>query len=202
MHACTHRTAVVVIPPRDVWPSIQHLRKQFDRQYRRWMPHITMIYPFRPREEFDALAPRFAEITARFAPFDLTLREIRFFRHRGQRYTLWLRPEPEEPLIRLQEALQPLVPECNHVQRYPGGFTPHLSIGQAHGQAERDARLAYVRKYWKPLTFSVTAISFIWRNPPPDDIFRIGCQVDLGKASTSLPGCIPPENPYYQPDAL
>lgn len=42
----THQTAVVVIPPEDVWPSIQAIRREHDRKIRRWMPHITLIEPF------------------------------------------------------------------------------------------------------------------------------------------------------------
>ncbi len=200
MSTCTHRTAVVIIPPREVWAPIQHLRRQFDRQYRRWMPHITMIYPFRPPSEFDRLVPVFAPVVAAFPFFDVTLREVYYFRHRNQRYTLWLKPEPAETLVHLQDAIQRLVPACNHVQRYPGGFTPHLSIGQAHGRTHLEQRLQYVRHYWKPITFTVTALYFIWRNDPPDDVFRIGCQIPLGESSLRLTRCIPSENPYYQPE--
>ena len=49
----THKTAVVIIPPEDVWDPIQKIREKYDRQFRRWMPHITLIYPFRPFEEFE-----------------------------------------------------------------------------------------------------------------------------------------------------
>ena len=44
MDSATHTTAVVVIPPDDAWPPIQALRQRYDRQFRRWMPHITLLY--------------------------------------------------------------------------------------------------------------------------------------------------------------
>src|SRR5262249_27220192 len=53
----THTTAVVVIPPADAWPPIQALRERYDRQFRRWMPHITLLYPFRPRAAWPAIIP-------------------------------------------------------------------------------------------------------------------------------------------------
>jgi hypothetical protein len=45
----THKTAVVIIPPEALWAPIQAVRKEHDRQFRRRMPHISLIYPFRPK---------------------------------------------------------------------------------------------------------------------------------------------------------
>ena len=52
----THTTALVTIPPAKSWPSIQAIREEHDRKIRRWMPHITLIYPFLPRQRFEAIA--------------------------------------------------------------------------------------------------------------------------------------------------
>ena len=57
----THKTAVVVIPPDDLWAPIQALRKQYDRHFRRWMPHITLLYPFRPPASIERVAPILAQ---------------------------------------------------------------------------------------------------------------------------------------------
>jgi hypothetical protein len=48
MSNLTHTTAVVVIPPAEVWLPIQALRQQHDRQHRRWMLHITMYCARKP----------------------------------------------------------------------------------------------------------------------------------------------------------
>ena len=63
MHQKTHQTAVVIIPPKEIWASIQLIRQQHDTNYRRWMPHITLMYPFRPRAEFDLVAKSNLPIT-------------------------------------------------------------------------------------------------------------------------------------------
>jgi len=42
----TYTTAVVLIPPEDVWEPIQKLRRVYDRHFDRWMPHLTLLYPF------------------------------------------------------------------------------------------------------------------------------------------------------------
>ncbi|RMF87842.1 MAG: 2'-5' RNA ligase family protein [Nitrospinota bacterium] len=175
----TYNTAVVVIPPQEVWPPIQAIREQHDRQIRRWMPHITMLYPFRPREEFPVLAERFAAVCAQQDPFPITLATFRSFQHARQRYTLWLAPEPKEPLVQLQTLLWQVVPDCDDVRRYRGGFTPHLSVGQAQGEAASQL-LSSLQETWQPVTFLVDAVSLIWRDSPPDDVFRVGQVIRLG----------------------
>ena len=71
----THTTAAVLIPPEDVWGPIQAIRREHDRQFRRWMPHITLLYPFRPREQF----PQYASAVYPFYCYrqDLYLRETK-----------------------------------------------------------------------------------------------------------------------------
>ena len=33
----------------------------------------------------------------------------------------------------------------------------------------------------QPLRFTLSEFSLIWRNDPPDDAFRVGCNIRLGK---------------------
>jgi 2'-5' RNA ligase len=176
----THATAVVLIPPVDVWEPIQAIRERHDRHFRRWMPHITLIYPFRPRAEFEAIAHRFAVVCREITPFHLELGEVRCFRHRGENFTLWLAPEPKPTLVHLQAALGRLVPDCDEVMQHRDGFTPHLSIGQARGEGERVALEQALRAIWRPQSFIAGEISLIWRGAPPEDVFRVGQTVRLG----------------------
>lgn len=176
----THKTAVVIIPPEPVWPPIQAIRRRHDRHARRWMPHITLLYPFLPAE-VGALRLRASRTAlASVAPFRLTLRTMRFFDHGRGRYTLWLAPEPASAVERVQAALQGAVPACDDVRRHAGGFTPHLSLGQARGGRERDALLAEWQTAWRPLVFRVDHVALIERGDPPDDIFREVERLPLG----------------------
>ncbi len=176
--ARTPRTAVVLVPPETVWEPIQRIRRVHDRQVGRWMPHLTLLFPFRPEEAFPEALPRAAEAAASVRPFVLTLAELRFFDHGGERYTLWLAPEPAEPVRRLQAALRERFPDCDDVSRFPAGFTPHLSVGQARGRAARDALLTRLRAEWTPLEFSVREAALIAR--PPDGPFRVRHRLPLG----------------------
>jgi RNA 2',3'-cyclic 3'-phosphodiesterase len=173
-------TAVVLIPPREVQPAIQAIRAIHDRHVKRWMPHITLLYPFRPRHQFDQLAERFAVACKGMAPFQVEFAEMRSFRHRHDHFTLWLAPEPKEALVRLQALLGSVVPDCNDVVRHRDGFTPHLSVGQVRGERQLLALQRALQGSWQPIVFAAREISLIWRGEPPDDVFRVGQTVRLG----------------------
>ena len=178
----THTTAVVIIPPEPLWGPIQAIRREHDRQVRRWMPHVTLLYPFLPLAEFVVVAPRLAQGCARIEPFELHLARFRLFEHGRGRFTMWLEPEPAQALVRLQDALWRVVPDCDDVRRLAGGFTPHLSVGQAAGRPAVEALLAELQRGWRPLSFAVREVSLIVRFDPPDDVFRVDSALPLGRA--------------------
>jgi len=170
----TYTSAVVLIPPFEVWSTIQAIRQVHDRHFRRWMPHITLLYPCRPHDEFGWLAERFSAACEGIKPFQVELAQLRFFRHRGESFTLWLAPEPKEAVIRLQAVLGSVVPDCDDVRRHRDGFTPHLSVGQVRGEREMLTLKEALQAAWQPIAFTADQISLIWRGDPPDDVFRVG----------------------------
>ncbi|MGB2822528.1 MAG: 2'-5' RNA ligase family protein, partial [Phycisphaerae bacterium] len=174
------KPAVVLIPPEDVWEPIQAIRREHDRKVRRWMPHVTLLYPFRPYEEFDAAAKDLAVACRSVEPFEVSLEEIRWFSHGRQRFTMWLSPEPAEKLIELHEALWRTAPDCNHVRRHAVGFMPHLSVGQVSDRWRLDRLIATIQANWRPVRFRATAVSLIRRDDPPNDVFRVDRLLPLG----------------------
>lgn len=178
----THKSALVLIPPETIWEPIQAIRRKHDRQIRRWMPHITLIYPFRPREEFAKSIPEIAPVCEGIEPFTVELAEVNYFHHGRNHFTLWLAPEPKETLVQLQEAIWHLVPDCNEVRRFTNGFTPHLSVGQVKGRNQLQALREKLQAEWQPLKFVADRVSLIWRADPPDDVFRVDRDIYLGKA--------------------
>jgi 2'-5' RNA ligase len=175
----TYRTAVVLVPPQDVWPEIQAIRQQYDRHFDRWMPHITLLYPFRLRNDWPSLLGQFEEVCQRTDSFRVDLATFRTFQHQNN-YTMWLAPEPRKELVRLQTALWQVVPDCDDTRRYRDGFTPHLSVGQVHGRDRVDPTVTALQDEWSPIQFKASEIQLIWRNDPPDDVFRIGHRFRLG----------------------
>ena len=176
----SYKTAIVAIPPDHLWAPIQGLRQQYDQHYRRWMPHITLIYPFRPKSAFEQTVPYLAEACQDLEPFEIQLNRFDLFAHSRRNATLYLVPEPARPLKVLQKALLEIVPDCDDVTRFAGGFTPHLSVGQTRSKEAHTLRAGW-QASWQPLTFTLAHVYLIWRNDPPDDIFRIGPLLYLGR---------------------
>lgn len=175
----THKTAIVIIPDDDLWLPIQSIRSNHDKSYRRWMPHITMIFPFRPREEFEKLAVQLRQACKLVQPFKIEFAEFRYFHHEANKYTIWLHPEPAEAIKKLQHSLWQELPDCTEVMRFASGFTPHLSVGQASEATVRQL-LDSFQTSWQPISFVLRSVSIIWRNDPPDDIFRVDRVIEFG----------------------
>jgi 2'-5' RNA ligase len=144
------------------------------------MPHITLLYPFRPVVAFEQVTPLITRVCRSVEPFEVQLTRFDFLIHSRRKATLYLIPEPADALKELQKALLEVVPDCDDVTRFTGGFRPHLSAGQVRSQAA-DALCAKSQATWQPLAFTLSHVYLIWRNDPPDDVFRIGVTVSLGK---------------------
>ena len=183
MHPKTHKTAVVLIPPEEVWAPIQRIRREHDKQFRRWMPHITLVYPFRPAGQFDSLLSELARACKTTEPFELELAEFRWFAHSKTRFTIWLAPEPAEAIRKLQACIQPVVPDCDDVTRFAGGFTPHLSVGQAESRRDLKELVGSLQSAWQPMGFPAMEIGLISRGNPPDDIFSLVHTMKLGRTN-------------------
>ncbi len=143
------------------------------------MPHITLLYPFRPREEFDRVAGPLGDRAADVRPFDLQLATFDAFRHGRRSFTMWLRPEPADRVVALQAALLSAMPDCDDVNRYPEGFRPHLSVGQCRSEPQLRELLARLQSDFEPVRFTVDSVAIIWRIGRPDDPFQVDRMIPL-----------------------
>ncbi len=175
----SHRSAVVLIPESTVWGPIQQIRRSHDRHVRRWMPHVTLMYPFLEGIPRETALERLSTACQSLAPFDVSLNRLERFRHRSSN-TIWLKPEPTEALRRLHDSVWSACPECDEVRKHSDGFTPHLSIGQVKGEAACLSLLETLQNSWSPITFRADRISVIARKDPPDDVFRSLWEIGLG----------------------
>ncbi|KXS11968.1 hypothetical protein M427DRAFT_137544 [Gonapodya prolifera JEL478] len=130
----TVTTALVAIPPSHSWAPIQAIRMGRDKSYRRWPPHVNILYPFVPRSEFASAATTARDALAQFQPFTVTLNTISSFQH-ARTATLFLDSAPSDlsstPLKQINSLLLPHFPHCSDLSsRSDFGFRPHLSLGQ------------------------------------------------------------------------
>ena len=174
MESLDHRTAAVIIPPEEVWGPIQAIRQKHDSKAGRWMPHITLIYPFLPRPRFGWAAKVLAPACKSARPFDVELARFDQFGHGKGYFTLWLAPEPAEPVKDLHAALCPIAYEDAHdLDHAIWHFKPHLSVGQVRGTGNMVRLLEGLHADWRPIRFRVDSVQLIWRDDPPDDAFRV-----------------------------
>ncbi len=180
----SYKTALVLIPTEEIWTPIQQIRNIHDKKVRRWMPHITLIYPFIEKEKFVWFETNLAQVCQNFNQFSITLEKFCYFDHGRGHFTLWLSPDSGKILEKLQQKILEIVPtEIRQEQKLP--FHPHLSVGQVEdkNKIESMARLKDLQQKlqneWKTLYFQAQRLSLIWRNAPPDDIFQVASQVKL-----------------------
>lgn len=169
-----YTSALVIIPPEDKWVPIQKIRKQYDRQINRWMPHITLLYPFRTENLFNEVYSDFKETCEKITSFNITLKEVKSFTHGRNNHTIWLSPEPDKLIKDLQEKLLNLTPDCDDVNKHINGYTPHLSIGQL--KVSKDGLNRLINEFqenWNPIVFLVNRIAFISRASEKSSSFQV-----------------------------
>jgi len=173
----TRHTAVVAIPPEEAWAPIQEIRRKHDPRFQRWMPHVTLLYPFRPEEQFEEIGGPLAEACSTVSPIETVLGEFRYFVHGSGRATLWLAAEPEGAYSGLQTALQQAIPDCDDVSLFEGGFTPHLSVGQVESEDSAEKLSARLQRNWSPLRFGLSKIAVLRRDA--DSPFQVASWISL-----------------------
>ncbi len=167
----THTTAVVLIPLEAIQPPIQTIRNIHDRNYERWMPHITLLYPFAPQQEFQDIIPSLAEAAQQTEPFSISFASFDAFKHRKS-CTLFLVPEHKDAIVDLHRTLTQQLPDYDDTARFSSGFNPHLSVGQfAHGLLDKAQQK--LQNEWKPIQYSADSLSLIYRSTETNDRFVV-----------------------------
>ena len=188
----THRSALVLLVPEHLHHDIQARRRQSDRSFERWMPHVNLLYGFVPDELLEQAAAVVSDLLAEFSPFEVSLGQLRSFEHR-QSTTLWLAPTavPEGAIVELQARLAAAFPKCvEQSQKSADGFTPHLTVGQLSSVRGGDARrkLASALAGWQseisPIRFPVASVALISRRD--DDPFEVRHLVPFGGDAANL----------------
>jgi len=190
MDGATKTSALAIVPDESAWPAIQALRKVYDsRQYQVWPPHINLIYPFAPEEDFHEIGQKIAEAIDGLGP--LKLRFSCFGTFGGK--VAFLRPDcaADLGLAKLRDACAAVVPglcDTGHA------FQPHLTIGQFKNASECAEFIATCTP--PEIELDVSSLAMLARNTMHDAFRRpFGIRFGSGCACVELGSAVP-----YAPD--
>jgi 2'-5' RNA ligase len=128
------QTALTLIVPQNLEAELNSLRRIHDKAFRKWDPHINILYPFvEPTRLFSAVAILRETLRETHSKrVRINLDEVGVFKHR-KNATVFLKPdvESEESASQLRKILVHAL-GCNERDgTHDGVFRPHLTVGQA-----------------------------------------------------------------------
>ncbi|KAI1104104.1 hypothetical protein F4804DRAFT_206636 [Jackrogersella minutella] len=133
-------TALCIIPPKSLWPPIDHLRSAYDPVYKEWPPHINIAYPFVPIQSL----PRASELIVSrlqedgsFSEFDMDL-QIRlqstghYFDVKKNKVTFFVHDQYPKRVSQ-HERLRRLILESLHATQTSDVRQLYMTVGQGIG---------------------------------------------------------------------
>jgi 2'-5' RNA ligase len=131
------RTALIVVVP-DAEPVVGKWRESYDSALHGVPAHVTLLFPFVPREQVDdALLAELSELFASQPAFSFSLSRVERFPD-----VTWLAPEPAEPFRRLTELILARYPAYPPYEGIHDEIIPHLTVADAAIGEEIDSALA------------------------------------------------------------
>ena len=118
--------ALALLIPSRLTSDIEDVRREHDKAYDRWMPHINFLFPFVQEHNIPDVAKRLTEELSKLPLFVLNLSEVGSFSQRDGN-TFHLKSKDETNMIELYAAARRAIPEFKP-QR--DDFHPHLTLGQ------------------------------------------------------------------------
>jgi len=179
LHPPVHTSALVLVPPRELWAPIQAIRTVHDRGFERWMPHLTLVYGFVSEEHFEEAERVLAAVLAEVPPFKLRLEGVGRFQHRGS-VTVWMgaRSVPEDAIVRLQAAVQDAFPHCDEQRHHSAdGFVPHVTLARFGDPQQAARKIAEWNETLPAAEFEVAEVQLISRRG--DEPFEVRRTVRL-----------------------
>lgn len=154
-------TALVIIIPEEFHDMINTLRSQYDHAYPRWMPHMTLYYPFISIEHFPEIAERLQTALRGFGNISINLNKISFFSQKDK-VTIHLEPQDDTMIQQLFQLIHQTIPEIPLARAQ---YKPHATIGQCM-KSDRHRMIESFTEHFKgqDMTMNISAIQLINRS--------------------------------------
>lgn len=121
-------TALCIVPPQHLWPSIDNLRSHYDKAYRKWPPHINLIYPFVQVDALPRALDSVQSAVQKTSPLQLRLNAAGVFPHRHDN-TIFLYDSDDGLCQKLKELRRSILEAFG--QKQSGDYQMHMTIGQS-----------------------------------------------------------------------
>lgn len=174
--------ALAVVPPTELWGPIQKIRAVHARpkQFKRWPPHVNILWPFMPPLELPDAVLVLKEALASVVPFVLELDNFSSFVHGKMAHFILDANIPE--LVSLHAVVAKLYPESEKDSQR--GFHGHLTVGQVSGDKATirqlvDTQCEKFQKDWQPPRFLVDHLVVLVA-ATADDPFEEYARVSIG----------------------
>ncbi|KAK3390399.1 2'-5' RNA ligase superfamily-domain-containing protein [Podospora didyma] len=130
----SHDTALCIVPPKHIWPSVERLRALYDQAYEKWPPHVNLIYPFVRPDQLPIAAEAIEYVLSQ--PYRdqeedmlrVSLDAGDVFKHKHDN-TIYLHDSDEARSARLANLRRDVLRALGHSQT--GGYQMHMTVAQS-----------------------------------------------------------------------
>lgn len=106
--------ALALLIPTRLSSDIEDVRRQHDKAYDRWMPHINFLFPFVQENKIPDFAKRLTDELSKLSPFIVNLSEIGSFSqplNNNVIQTFHLKSNDETKMLELYAAVRRAIPD-------------------------------------------------------------------------------------------
>ncbi|KAK0636920.1 2'-5' RNA ligase superfamily-domain-containing protein, partial [Bombardia bombarda] len=137
----SYDTALCIIPPKRLWPSVDRLRTLYDKAYGKWPPHVNLIYPF-VRPEALPMAAEIIQSTLSQRQQDgnnnneirLSLDTVDVFTHKKHDNTIFLCDGDHKHRSQLTKLRKDILRALSPGQQI-GNYQMHMTVAQSEDAA-------------------------------------------------------------------
>lgn len=204
----SYDTALCLIPPKHLWPSVNRLRMLYDtKAYEKWPPHINIVYPF---VGIDSLSSALESILSELKTWRqesedskllVQLGEAGIFPHRHGN-TIFICDKDPARSSRLAELRERIL---RVLGQSPGSYQMHMTIGQSEDLNSSSHKFLYEKAELLPtIKWEVEEIHILIRERMHIDgnatsQMKLWGTIDLTTLSIS-PLNVP--TPFHEPETL